>query len=268
MTTGALIFAFNNAELDYLAMAEWSANNIKRHLNIPVAVVTDLDKAKSMSSFDRVVFAKTDSSGHRYFDDIGTAVPWFNSNRADAYSLSPWDKTLVLDADYVVASNQLKPLLHANEDFLCHRYAYDLTGTQDFNDLNHFGRHQMPMWWATVMMFNRSDHSRLIFETMSMVRHNWQHYKDIYGTGRSVYRNDHALSIALCLLNGHTIEFPSIPWSLASVTHSHKLSQISVDRYRIDFVNQEQKPRWIEIANADFHAMGKGHLGEIIANSK
>lgn len=268
MTTGALIFAFNNEDIDYLAMAAWSANNIKRHLKIPVAVVTDQDKANSLTCFDHVILASTNSSGHRYFNDIGKSVPWFNSNRTDAYSLSPWEKTLVLDADYVVASNQLKPLLQSNFDFLCHRYAYDLTGTQDFEDLNYFGRHRMPMWWATVMMFNRSDHARLVFESMSMIRQNWQHYKDIYGTGRSVYRNDHSLSISLCLLNGHNIDCPSIPWNLASVTHSHQLTQLDVDQYRIDFLNQEQKPRWVEIANADFHAMGKGHLGEIIANSK
>ena len=36
LTRGALIFAFNNEQTDYLAMAEWSANNIRKHLGIPV----------------------------------------------------------------------------------------------------------------------------------------------------------------------------------------------------------------------------------------
>ena len=31
MTTGALIFAFNNEHVDYEAMARWSAGNIERH---------------------------------------------------------------------------------------------------------------------------------------------------------------------------------------------------------------------------------------------
>ena len=267
MTIGAVIFAFNNSDIDYLAMAAWSADNIKRHLNIPVAVITDVTESAYLNKFDQVITASTNSSGQRFFDDIGKSVPWFNSNRTDAYSLSPWDKTLVLDADYIVAGNQLKQVLNTTQDFLCHRYAYDLTGTQDFEDLNYFGRHNMPMWWATVMYFNRSQQSKLIFESMSMIKQNWQHYKNIYGTGRSVYRNDHALSISLCMLNGHTINHPVIPWNLASLTHSHKLSQIEQDHYRIDFVNSEKKPRWVDIKNCDFHAMGKGHLGEIIANS-
>jgi hypothetical protein len=33
----------------------------------------------------------------------------------------------------------------------------------------------------------------------------------------------------------------------------------------VDFVNQENKSRWIEIRGQDFHAMGKKHLGEIVA---
>jgi len=41
MTTGALIFAFDNESTDYVTMAGWSARNIRRWLNIPTAVVTD-----------------------------------------------------------------------------------------------------------------------------------------------------------------------------------------------------------------------------------
>ena len=37
MTTGALIFAYNNDKINYVKMAAWTANNIKRHLKIPVA---------------------------------------------------------------------------------------------------------------------------------------------------------------------------------------------------------------------------------------
>ena len=100
MTTGALIFAFNNEQTDYLAMAAWSAKNIRRHINIPVAVVTDADPADSrLLEFDQVVPAKPESGGTRYFEDYGSTVTWHNAGRVDAYNLTPWDQTLVLDAD-------------------------------------------------------------------------------------------------------------------------------------------------------------------------
>ena len=43
MIQGVLIFAFNNEQTDYLSMAEWSAGNIKRHLGLPVSVVTNTE---------------------------------------------------------------------------------------------------------------------------------------------------------------------------------------------------------------------------------
>jgi hypothetical protein len=251
MKTGALIFARNNEQIDYVAMAEWSAQNIKRHLGIPTHIVTD---------------DATPGDNTRHFTDVGH-VTWHNLNRMDAYRLSPWDRTLVLDADYVVASDQLKILLDSNCNFLAHRQAYDVTGCNDFKELNYFGRNHMPMWWATVMMFCRSQHAELIFDSMQMVRDNWNHYRALYKNSNSTYRNDHALSIALGIVNGHTLNHAEIPWALASLTPDHQLTQLAQDHYRVEFINTENRPRWIQLKNQDFHAMGKKHLGDIVANN-
>jgi hypothetical protein len=250
MTTGALIFAYNNEQIDYVAMAKWSARNIERHLGIPTTVITDNN---------------IKGAGKRHFTDVGT-VTWHNLNRMNAYALSPYERTLVLDADYVVASDQLKLLLQADQDFMCHRWAYDITGLQTFEDLNYFGTHRFPMWWATVMVFNRCKKAELIFDSMSMIRDNWTHYRQLYGNTRSTYRNDHALSIALNIENGHTLETTDIPWQLASITPTHTLTQVDNDCYRVEYVTAEGKKLWVEVTQ-DFHAMGKSHLGEIVANN-
>jgi hypothetical protein len=249
MTTGVLIFAYNNEHINYLAMADWSAKNIRRHLNLPVCVVTDLPVTANYN-FEHVVYATTVGSNSRWFSDIGDSVTWYNGNRSNAYELSPWDQTLVLDADYVVASTQLEQLLTVDQDFLCHRWAYDITGLGSFNDNNFFGINRMPMYWATVMLFRRSKTAELIFQSMQMVRDNWKHYRNLYGILKPTYRNDFALSIAMNIVNGHTLNMPSIPWQLLTVTPEQKLTQVSVDNYRIDC-----------------HAMGKQHLGDIIANN-
>ena len=106
MTVGALIFATNNDQIDYVSMANWSARNIERHLGIPTTIIS----------------GDATSNNRRHFTDVGSVV-WHNLNRMDAYALSPYDQTLVLDADYVVASNQLKYLLSCTQDFLCQRRA-------------------------------------------------------------------------------------------------------------------------------------------------
>jgi hypothetical protein len=248
MTTGVLIFARNNEQIDYEAMAQWSARNIERHLGIPTHIVTD--------------DAPNDNT--RHFTDVGN-VTWHNHNRMDAYQLTPWDRTLVLDADYVVASDQLQSVLEADQDFLAHRWAYDVTGCNTFEGLNSFGANRMPMWWATVIMFRKSRQAELIFDCMQMIRDNWTHYRNLYKNTTATYRNDHALSIALGVVNGHTLNHPGIPWALASLTPEHKLTQVDQDCYRVDFVNTENKSRWITLTQ-DFHAMGKQQLGAIVAN--
>jgi hypothetical protein len=263
MTTGALIFAYNNEQIDYVRMAEWTAKNIRRHLNIPVALVTD---RPTNLRFDQVIICANNGSNRRWFGDYNTTVEWHNNTRVNAYELSPWEQTLVLDADYIVASPQLKTLLASGKDFLAHRWAYDITGLDNFEGYNYFGNNCMPMWWATVMMFNRSNHAKLIFETMQMIHDNWDHYRNIYKNSKSTYRNDHALSIALGVVNGHVLEHTGIPWQLASLTPEHKLKQIGKDHYRVEFLTSMQKRKWIELQDQDFHAMGKQQLGEIVAN--
>jgi hypothetical protein len=185
----------------------------------------------------------------------------------DVYNLSPYDETLVLDADYVVCSDQLNVLFDIPEDFLATRWAYDVTGLQTFNDLNWFGSNHMPMAWATVMRFNRGLLSKSVFDMMSMIRNNWQHYRDLYGISRSTYRNDHALSIALNTLHGHQGTWPSVPWSLATVVPDHRVECINDNTFKVCYKTSDNKLRHVIIADQDFHAMGKKHLGDIIAST-
>lgn len=264
MTTGALIFAFNNDDIDYVAMAAWSAENIRRHLGIPVCVVTD--EPTVPDAFDRVVQLARGESGSRYFEDIEKSVNWYNYNRVNALTASPWDQTLVLDADYVVASSALKPLLKSSQEFLCHRLAYDLTRPGFLDGLNNFGDRGMPMWWATVMLFQKTAYVKHIFQVMEMVRDNWRHYCDLFGIHRSTYRNDFALSMAIGVVSGHTWQCTEIPWNLASVMPHDRVGQVAQDHYEVKFLDQDRRLRRVTVKNHDFHAMGKRSLGEIIAS--
>jgi hypothetical protein len=265
MTTGALIFAFNNEKTDYVAMARWSAQNIRRHLDIPVAIVTDADPADPrVSGFDQVITAHATSGGTRWFEDYQSTVTWHNAGRVDAYNLSPWDHTLVLDADYVVASDKLKLLLSASQDFLAHRSAFDLV-CPDASFMETFGRNRFPMWWATVMMFRKSNTAQYIFESMTMIRQNWQHYRNLYGITEKNYRNDYALSIALGIVSGHTLQVDSIPWKLASVMPETEVEQLGQDYFSFKYKSSNNVLRTLGISGTDFHAMGKSHLEKIIA---
>jgi hypothetical protein len=266
MIAGAVIFAYNNEKIDYVGMAAWSAKNIRRHLNIPVCLITDTTPIL-INEFDQVICTgNKDGANSRHFGDLGH-VTWHNLDRMSVYDLTPWDQTLVLDADYVVASDQLKIVLESQQNFMCHKNAYDVTGKDSFDGLNVFGRYRMPMWWATVMMFRKSLQAKMIFDSMVMIRDNWTHYRRLYSNNQPTYRNDHALSSALNIENGHTLRTQDIPWNLASLTPDHRLKQLSQDYYRIDYTDTENRSKWIDIRGQDFHAMGKQQLGAIVANN-
>lgn len=268
MTTGALIFAFNNEQTDYIAMAAWSAERIHRHLDMPVAVVTnDPEQAARNGRFDRIIPAKACAGGTRWFEDYQSSVTWHNAGRVDAYSLSPWQRTLVLDADYVVASADLKTILHCDTDFMCHKTAVNLASGDPLQGLNTFGRHNMPMYWATVMLFRRSTTAQYIFDCMQMIRNNWQHYRDLYKIDNKTYRNDFALTIAIGIVSGHTSQVDEIPWPLWTALPGTELVSDDPDTFTINYLDSDQKRKTIGWTGMDFHAMGKRHLETIVATS-
>jgi hypothetical protein len=266
MKQGVLIFAFNNEETDYLSMAEWSASNVHRYLNLPVSVVTNAKYTGT--AFDQVIYADSESGGTRYFEDYNSTVTWHNAGRVNAYDLTPYDQTIVLDADYVVASDNLKRLLNAQQDFMCHRMAFDLAGQTDMRGLNTFGKYDIPMWWATVMIFRQSNTAQYVFDCMNMVRDNWQHYRDLYNINRATYRNDFALSIALGIVSGHTMKVDEIPWNLPSVMPSTRLSRDIDDSFMIEYQDSNQLRRRMGFRGLDFHAMGKKDLGDIVETDR
>lgn len=264
MTAGALIFAFNNEQTDYLTLAAWNADRIRHYLGIPVAVVTDVTDHALLGKFDRVIVHAAESGGKRYFDDYAASVTWYNAGRTDAYALTPWDQTLVLDADYVVDSYNLRVVLNASQDFMCFRDAFDMSKDQGAF-ASTFGRYNFPMYWATVMMFRRSATAQYIFDAMHMIKQNWNHYRDLYGIDRSNYRNDYALSIALGIISGHTLAVDAIPWPMPSVLPESGL-RLENDHWIVSYRDQNDKPRDMMFSGMDFHAMGKRHLEAAIAN--
>ena len=270
MTTGALIFAFDNDKIDYVEMAAWSADNIRRHLDIPVAVITDCTDQQRLGAFDHVITATADTGGNRYFEDYKQTVIWHNASRTQAYDLSPWDQTLLLDADYVVASDSLKEFFSVNQDFLCYKDAFSVnqhTG-QWLDDLNSFGQYRFPMWWATVILFRKSQQAKTIFDCMGMVRKHWNHYLDLYQIRSRIYRNDFALSIALGIESAHTLTTTDLPGGLCSVLPEQHLFKVNQDHYQVQY--QDTQGRWkrVDLVQKDFHAMGKLHLGEIVETDR
>ena len=112
MNRGVLLFAQNNAEIDYVKLATFSARQIKKFLDVPVSIVTDsLDAVTDPEVFDKIILidAQLEQNSRFFYDgsDKHSKLVWKNGARSNCYNLTPYDETLVIDVDYVVNSNFL-----------------------------------------------------------------------------------------------------------------------------------------------------------------
>jgi len=266
MSQGVIIFAFDNPAISYTEMADWNANRIQKHLNLPTTVITNSDRKLQYANTIQVAAPK--ENGERWFDDLKETVAWQNKNRYNVYELSPYDQTILLDADYVVCSDQLRVVLDIDADILPMGSAYDITGVTDYSHLNSFGATNFNMSWATVLYFKKSCAAQLIFEMIELIQNNWDYYRYLYRIGQSQYRNDFALSIAMNTIYGNTGKWPVLPWRMASIDPIHQLSSQDNQTFKIQFQDNKKLRKHIFVQDTDFHAMGKHHLGDIVASTK
>jgi hypothetical protein len=170
---GIIMFAHNNAEIDYFKLAVVNSLLIQKHLGIKnITVVTDpasleyaensLGKDVIDNAINNLIVVEKDKKfkeqNIRTFKDTShTAKPlsFYNVNRCDAYDLSPYEETILLDVDYLILSDTLNQCWGHNEELMMNwRYQDIMYERKDptLNRLNDFG---ITMYWATVVYFRK-----------------------------------------------------------------------------------------------------------------
>jgi len=262
MTVGALLFAFDS-EIKYTKLAVECAKRIKQYLDIPVTLVTNI-KLDTNIFENQILVTKPDGKNKRYWTDTGEVTSWYNFGRNSAIDLTPYDRTLLIDIDYIVNSDSLRSLLNCTQPFLCHQYVHnaDLSKCQIIT----LGSKNTQMWWATVVVFDKSVFSQDVFDCWKMVEQNYKHYANLFGFDYNNFRNDFALSIALLLANGNTIpDQCDIPWPLLTADADIPVTYKD-NTWWIEYkVHERGKliPKKISLKNQDIHVIGKSYLEKI-----
>jgi hypothetical protein len=208
MTTGALIFAQNNGLVDYVKLAVFAASRIKKYLNIPVTLATDspgwLDSAYPNHCFDQVIEISAKSGGRKTFHD-GTLsskiFEWKNTSRSQIYDLTPYDRTLVIESDYIINSSVLAPALERNIDLQIYKKSFDLADWRPNSEFQRVNEQSIPFYWATTFIFNKNQITEEFFNLVSFIQSNWIYFRTLYNIESSAFRNDYAFSIAIHLMN-------------------------------------------------------------------
>jgi hypothetical protein len=257
--TGAVIIANNTDNFDYIKLAEVAATKIKINLGIPVALITGSDIESDI--FDKIIQLDPKETNKRYIREYAGHVSWLNMDRTAVYDLTPWDRTLLIDADFFVHTDALKNHLLSTADFAIARKLYDPTTGNDY--VLKLGKSQIDQRWATVMIFNKSTVAKSIFEMAKHVFDHWYYYHKLYNFNFAPYRNDYAFTIACHLLGGYgTTDFDISNYTMPNCDFNTRINQLNMENILISYdkiVNTQPKT-FVQRIKTDVHVQNKASL--------
>ena len=206
MTTGVLIYCFDNPDTQYHKLTERCVAQIKKYLKLEITIVTNLETFKKFKPMGMINYKLVEAKTTNKRAYRGKSVAWYNKERALAYEHSPYDTTILMDCDYFVFSSTLLELANTKFDMMLHDRVRDLTG---LNMIEGVDESTLPLVWATVTLFRKTNNTKQIFEMIKHVQEYYPHYRNLYRIRYENYRNDYAFAIALHQLNlGNSIPKP------------------------------------------------------------
>lgn len=178
MSRGFGIFAQNvyddGHQCNYLEQAYALALSIKIHCGYDQKIFVMTDESippQYKSVFDHVIKIP--------WGDMAENSTWKIENRWKMYHMSPYEHTIVLDADCLV----LRDITHW-WDILAHRDV--CYGSNPINYLGHsadtqyyrktFLANELPMIYNTIHYFKKSDRAKSYFEMVEIIVNNWQEF--------------------------------------------------------------------------------------------
>lgn len=273
MTKGGLIFAHNNRDIDYVYMAMISARLAKKNLGIPVSLVSDestLNWAKESGSFadientfDKIIIVdRPITNNMRKLHDGVTSkqIPFVNANRYNAYNLTPYDKTLLFDTDYLILSDRLNSYWDIDAEVLIGK------SIKDIYDQSRLGYHDryvsdtgVHLYWATTVMFTKSEYSKMFFDLVNLIKENYSFYADLFRFGDKQYRNDISFSVAKHILDGFETNNTMCLPDVFTAIDKDVLHQVTNDGKLIFLVSPASDGKFVpaSLAGVDVHVMNK-----------
>ena len=270
---GAIFFAYNNEQIDYIKLACLSASSVKKHLNLPCTMITDsgsLSHSQKTDIFDNVIVHEKNESTpnvRNYYDTpyANYKAQFNNLNKHEVFELSPYDQTILFDVDFLVNNAILNLAFDVNSPIQLYRNAQTLKNTEPDHNLdrrlNDVG---IPLYWSTIIYFDKSPMSKMFFDMWAHVKENYDYYQSLYKFPEGLYRTDFAVSISMHLLKNFIeytddlfAELPGSPMKYMA----YKDDIASVDKNGIVFFANNYKEEWNNILTysegENLHMMNK-----------
>jgi hypothetical protein len=280
MTSGALLIARNNSEVDYTKQAVYAANRIKKYLNLPVSIITDnaayLKKSFSnyKTIFDQVIEIKNEKTiQYKKYNDgiyVRKNLEYKNDSRSRAYDLSPYDETILLDTDFIISNADLLNCFNQPHDLMMYKDAVELSGWRDVSEFSKISETGPNFYWATVVFFRKTEKNKIFFNLIQHIQENWYHYKNIYQLPYATFRNDYAFSIAVHVMNGYKSGnfVKSLPGTMYYTLDRDLILEIKDEEFLFLVENNKSSTNYfpVKIKQSNVHIMNKINLNRIIDN--
>ena len=282
---GVCFFAYNNDQLDYVKMALAAGKYVKKNLKLPVCLITDegseswLEESHSKAIikevFDYIVITNDvmKKNRRRHFDSPWTefAAQFNNSNKHKIYEYSPFEQTLLLDIDYIVKTDTLLKYFDNERPVCMFDNATTVRNETPALEERFLYDAGIKMWWSTVVYFDRSDFSKMFFDTWSHVAENYEFYQYLYNFPSKLFRTDYCVSIAVHILAG--MQDTQVLLGNFDGTALLNMSQKD-DIIKVQNANEwimlahDQKEVWknilVKVQNQDIHVMNKRAFDRVL----
>jgi len=282
---GVIMFAHNNTEIDYFRLAVVNALLVQKNLGIKnVTVVTDphslkqgektLGKRLIKKAINNIIVIEKDKKfkalNQRLYKDTSHTtkyLPFYNVNRCDAYDLSPYDETLLIDVDYLILSDTLNHCWGHNNELMMNWKYQDIMYERKDPSLARLNDMGITMYWATVVYFRKTEYVKCFFNIVSHVKNNPQFYKDLYQWQGTLYRNDYSFSIAAHMMSGFVDKgIPQLPTTLYKSFDTDDIHSAVDENTIVMYLEKPRSPgdfmltKW---AGVDLHIMNKWAINRV-----
>jgi hypothetical protein len=248
---GVLIHAFGNEGIDYYLLADGAAKLARKHLNLPIAVITD--KPYAIKEADYLIEASSEIQQQRTLRNL--KYNYQNDTRVHSYELTPFDQTLLIDSDYLMFGDECEWWFWTEYDFI----APTMIITPGRGAETKYIYNGIIQAWATTVYFRKSEYAENVFKHWKMIQDNYEYYRNVmnvYGN----YRNDYSLSAALHATNGYTPNYSN--WNkLTTIPTTHQVVDINFKTNKVIVGTPTDKI--ITYINNNLHIMDKVRLCEI-----
>ena len=275
MKNGIVLFAFNNSNIDYVKQAVYCAKRVKHYLNLPVQLITDaVDYIEPTYPFykkyiDVITYipAPSNNSVKTFNDGIYASkkLEWKNSARNNAYDLSVFDKTIVIDTDLLISNNKLLACFNTNEDFMIADH-YNLVNQGIEPSFDRVSDKNIPMYWATILYFTKSNTAKTVFDLVGHIKENYNYYRTVYDITEAKFRNDFAFSIAVHMMRGfeNSTQWPKpLPSDMWVSTDKDILIDVNSNVIKL-LAHKSYDYLPVKLTDATVHVMNKFSLNSFI----